>query len=172
MKCDKSKLYILHHPRISPKQSTGWGFTGHKHPCRKREMVPFDKNNTCQPSCVFAAKHANCTLACVSKNAEKQVQGSFVLFLFDSSEMASGILCPVLASPARVRDWHSGAGPVESYKVLQGTGAHDIEDAERSGLFSFQKRRLRGDLTAPKQEGVEKTEPEVHSRRRTALQAR
>ncbi|KAK4819120.1 LOW QUALITY PROTEIN: hypothetical protein QYF61_025587 [Mycteria americana] len=97
--------------------------------------------------CALTAQKANRILGCIqSSMASRSREG--ILFLY-SALTRPAVLRPDLGSSAQERHGAVGAGPEEATKMVRGLEHLCCEDRLRElGLFSLEKRRLRGDLIA------------------------
>ena len=134
----------------------GWGNPKHKYRLGDEEVesshakkdlgVLVDKKLDVIQQCALAAQKANCTLGCVPSSVGSRLREGTLL---RSGETPLGILHPALESSAQDRPGRVGAGPEEARKAVQGLEPLCSEDRLRElGLFSLEKRRLWGDLTA------------------------
>ena len=65
--------------------------------------VLVDDQLTMSHQCALVARKANGILGCIKRSAGQQVKGGSPPALLYPSEVASGVLCPVLGSPLQER---------------------------------------------------------------------
>ena len=103
--------------------------------------------------CALAAQKANCVLGCIpSRVASRSREGIPPTPLLCSGETPPGVLHPALEPLAQEGHGPVGAGPEKATKRVR-VIEHLIykERLRELGLFSLEKRRLRGDLVAASQ---------------------
>ena len=82
-------------------------------------------------------------LACITQNVASRLRE--VILLLYSGETTSGVLFPVWESSDQERKGTTGESPVDGHKDDEDPRVHE-ERLRDLGLFSLEKRRLRGDL--------------------------
>ncbi|PKU36555.1 hypothetical protein llap_13134 [Limosa lapponica baueri] len=148
MKLNQAKCKVLHlgHGNPSHKYRLG-GEWIESSPEEKDLGVLVDEKPDMSQQCVFAAQKATHILGCIKRSEASRVrEGTLPLC---SGETPPGALCPALESSTQEGHRPVGAGPEEAMKMPRGLEPLCCEDRLRDlGLFSLEKRRLRGDLIA------------------------
>ena len=105
-----------------------------------------DKCDMSQP-CALAAQKANCIPGCITGSVASRAREG-MLSLCSTLVRPPGALCPALGSPAQDRHGPVGAGPEEAAEMVRGLRQLCYGERLRGlGVFSLEKRRLRGDLS-------------------------
>jgi len=99
--------------------------------------------------CALIAQKANCIQGCLPSSMASRSREGILPLCSTLWTPRPGVLHPVLETSAQERHGAVGEGPEECHRNDQRTGPPLLgAKAERVGLFSLEKRRLWGDLTA------------------------
>jgi len=98
---------------------------------------------------VLTAQKANPILGCIKRGVASRSREVVLPLCSAFMRPPPGVLCTALESSAQERHGPVGEGPEEATKMTRGLEHLSYEDRLRElGLFSLEKRRLQGELTA------------------------
>ncbi|KAK4831965.1 LOW QUALITY PROTEIN: hypothetical protein QYF61_020348 [Mycteria americana] len=138
MKFNKAKHKFLH---------LGQSPVSTEEPCGEGLGVLVDEKLDMRRQCALAAQKANHSLGCIKRRVASRSR-EMILPLY-SALTPPAVLPPAPGSSAQERHGPVGEGPEEATKMVRGLEHLCYEDRLRElGLFSLEKRRLWGDLTA------------------------
>ncbi|CAM4368098.1 unnamed protein product [Caretta caretta] len=149
MRFNKDKCRVLHLGRKNPMHHYRLGTEWLGSISEEKDLgVTVDEKLDMTQQCALVAKKANGILRCICKGHSEQIEGLDHSPLFDIGEASSGVLCPVLGPTLQ-----EGCGKIgvqrRATKMIRGLEHMTYEERLRElGLFSLQKRRMRGDLIA------------------------
>ncbi|GAB0196374.1 hypothetical protein GRJ2_002102700 [Grus japonensis] len=145
MKFNKAKCKVLHiglgNPKHDCRLSGEWIESS---PEEKDLGLLVDEKLDVTQQCTLAAQKTSRVLGCIQSNVTSRVREG------DSPPLLPpGVPRPALGCPGQDRHGAVGASPEEATKIIRGLEHLSYEDRLRElGLFSLEKRRLQGDLTA------------------------
>ncbi|KAK4807457.1 LOW QUALITY PROTEIN: hypothetical protein QYF61_002008 [Mycteria americana] len=148
MRFNKAKCRVLHLGRGNPRFQYRLGDDVMESSPKEKDLgVLVDEKLDVSRQCALAAQKAGRVLGCIQSSvASRWREGILPLY---SALTSPGALRPALGSSAQEGHGAVGAGPEEATKMTRGLEHLCCEDRLREvGLFSLEKRRLRGDLIA------------------------
>ncbi|PKU42735.1 rna-directed dna polymerase from mobile element jockey-like [Limosa lapponica baueri] len=148
MKFNKAKCKVLHVSQGNPKNKYRLGRKWIESSLDEKDLgVLAEKRLNMRSQCVLAAQKVNHILGCIKRSMANLVEGGDSAPLLCTRETPPGVLHSAMESSAQ--EGHVGISPAEGREDDQRAGAPLYEERLRQmGLFSLEKRRLRGDLIA------------------------